>query len=753
MSIPLFILHGGWFIPAFQSMRVLAEMQIVISPLTGFLVGLSVIVSSQHGGSGRVNQKQKDCSFTSLVIPVLIIACLRQGLWYPMHIFGFSRDYGSVSRVLSLAMGVVAAVSIAFAVRTAKRGYLDGKARPRVLWILTAVGLGGLIWNLVTRGVRLGYAESLLVAFIAVGAICVSAIWLLVTSKERESDQPQDGDEVRHKEFFELLASYELTVRESEAVAAMLAGLSSSETAEELGIKASTVRSRLQRAYRRIGVRDADALRRKVLDDGNQRDSDETYDTSSDDDLDPCSVRHHMLLVALLVVLGATLLPVPGAGGIWGIGQDVIFATSAGMLLGSLGGFLLRKGNSCFTEKQSRVQGFLYLGLIVWLLCGVVVLLSIDGSAWWRPVWLKPFSLLPFIARVALIALDACMLIHVASSQAVCAHTAKKSCIYPLIFLVVGLIGVGLPISMVRPVLLGAGVVYIFIFQCRVGCIPASSSTKTEVKLSGYVLVGVVLLGLSLGGMVEEAWRELSGLSYWATSLPFALTLIASTCMVCLLIVRRIAMRLLLVLGAWVLLMHLLLIPPAIILCFICCISVIFILSMLIREADRQEAIIVLSYALIAFAIGSCGLAWVVNAVYDRLFFSHAMALKAYSGDVLLAQSVLLYLLAVMFLLGSIATVGLMRSIRTTERIHQLERVVVGNLDQRLHAFFISQGLSDLEAQVSTRIFHGYTSPEISEAINYSRGSINTARASSYKKLRVHSRLELIEAIRQGLGL
>ena len=71
----------------------------------------------------------------------------------------------------------------------------------------------------------------------------------------------------------------------------------------------------------------------------------------------------------------------------------------------------------------------------------------------------------------------------------------------------------------------------------------------------------------------------------------------------------------------------------------------------------------------------------------------------------------------------------------------------------RILGFFTAHGLNENESAVLLKIASGMSGSEISEALNYSVGSINNLRASGYAKLGIHSRRELIDYISAGTRL
>lgn len=73
-------------------------------------------------------------------------------------------------------------------------------------------------------------------------------------------------------------------------------------------------------------------------------------------------------------------------------------------------------------------------------------------------------------------------------------------------------------------------------------------------------------------------------------------------------------------------------------------------------------------------------------------------------------------------------------------------------LDARAEHYFYSKGLTPMQVEVAMRIAKGASSRQISEELNYARGTINSARAAIYKALQVNSRIELIELLNRNIS-
>ena len=70
----------------------------------------------------------------------------------------------------------------------------------------------------------------------------------------------------------------------------------------------------------------------------------------------------------------------------------------------------------------------------------------------------------------------------------------------------------------------------------------------------------------------------------------------------------------------------------------------------------------------------------------------------------------------------------------------------------RTEHYLYSKGLTSTQVEVAMRIAKGMSSRQISEELNYARGTINSARAAIYKLLQVNSRIQLIELLDKNIS-
>lgn len=75
-----------------------------------------------------------------------------------------------------------------------------------------------------------------------------------------------------------------------------------------------------------------------------------------------------------------------------------------------------------------------------------------------------------------------------------------------------------------------------------------------------------------------------------------------------------------------------------------------------------------------------------------------------------------------------------------------------GSTSATKEAFLRSKGVGDLEAEVLTLSAQGYTRPQICDLLHIAAGTVNSSRASAYKKLGIHSKDELLRLLEEIAG-
>lgn len=152
-----------------------------------------------------------------------------------------------------------------------------------------------------------------------------------------------------------------------------------------------------------------------------------------------------------------------------------------------------------------------------------------------------------------------------------------------------------------------------------------------------------------------------------------------------------------------------------------------------------------------AFGLGIIAADVVVGTFADRLSFND-VALRYLGGQTgLLALGG--FALGIAFCAMGAATIAYCLHLLNDVSAVELGLTAGEDSRTRVLGYLASQGLSETEAAVLYKIAEGMSGSEISEALNYSIGTINSLRSSGYVKLHIHSRRELISCISAGTKL
>lgn len=119
-------------------------------------------------------------------------------------------------------------------------------------------------------------------------------------------------------------------------------------------------------------------------------------------------------------------------------------------------------------------------------------------------------------------------------------------------------------------------------------------------------------------------------------------------------------------------------------------------------------------------------------------------------------RNVVLQFVSMCFGVAAIAS-GLLHLTTLYEARGSLELVKIVRFDStkfsdRAEHYLYSKGLTSTQVEVAMRIAKGMPSRQISEELNYARGTINSARVAIYKLLKVNSRIQLIELLDKNIS-
>ena len=224
-------------------------------------------------------------------------------------------------------------------------------------WLMHVTGLTVLdLFDLPFEGstpAAVGGTFALVLLLVSVAALVVLP-WLVAHLASRRRSAPGEAVASSAEETgLEALLARGLTVREAQAMRALLDGLSSREASVALGLSASTVRNYQQRAYKKLGV--ADAREACELLAGEVDDAGVCVREDADAPVGPSPARKAGRLAAVAL---AALLLVPfgqgdgSAGNAWWVsGQLAVCAA---------GGFVLLAG--VLAVRAARERGVVVMG-------------------------------------------------------------------------------------------------------------------------------------------------------------------------------------------------------------------------------------------------------------------------------------------------------------------------------------------------------------------------------------------------------
>lgn len=454
-------------------------------------------INGSDGNSASTNWPSRVSATLALALGLLT---------QPAWLAGVSAGGGPIILELTLSGVASCCVSLLFALLAADsafEGTENGTEHLLVARLASLAACGTLSWNLYTRVANtsglVSQSDSRAIIVALVSTTCLAAIrshhgWCGSGVGETDS-KPVDF-------AFPDLSEFGLTERETEAIGHLLRGRTSQESAELIGIKPSTVREYLRRAYRKIGVEGADQLRERYhLQLAVQGMSRGVEERGPDNSVGPVA---EALLFATTLYL---LLPVNAPHGVWGTGQDRLFALAAGMLASHTSvlckrsdcrgpvrysGNLLNRLPPIAAAMGSLVSDFIPHSASVMFACDAV--LGFCLYRWWVAAASRrgAFKRRPIAMACPVVAFILCDLL-----------LAELS-------LVVGVCLI-LATSFTMPL--------------------RDDTEETAVGVQPRESLCLFLIGCVVGGGLEEVWRGL----YWFSFMPAALTFFTPVCFCCIL--------------------------------------------------------------------------------------------------------------------------------------------------------------------------------------------------------------------------
>ena len=278
----------------------------VASFLAGLGFGLTAISLSRLFGSTDIANANSSCSYLRGSGNVLLcLSCLLLGALRGPLLLGFFPKEPAIFAEMKAVCGVVTYSPVSLFVAaflTATPLLLLLRQKSQSSFTLGAFFLGDVSCRMILRlfsGILMGLnSQQAHVVLCVLSIACVALnVFALVCPRKKRTSECAD-------EPFSLPDSMiqVLTTREAETIQLMLQGNSSSVIAEELGIKASSVRGFQQRAYKKLGVTSAEELKALCASTG-KRDGGARRS--------PWTLDHHFRWLGPLLALAVMVLTIP----------------------------------------------------------------------------------------------------------------------------------------------------------------------------------------------------------------------------------------------------------------------------------------------------------------------------------------------------------------------------------------------------------------------------------------------------------
>lgn len=535
-----------------------------------------------------------------------------------------------------------------------------------------------------------------------------------------------------------------LADREKHCIEMALAGMTSAQIAEELGIKPATVRSYLVRAYRKLGVSDLKALARHMRDAG--RHLDKESDESAPPVMDVregracrfffCLTSDARGLVALLLLM--VILSDSGLSN----GQ-LSFAVACAVIVGVT--ICAIGGGSPFAPRMKATH--IVFGAVE--LCSIPLFRFLVFDL--TPVIRIPLSRYMAILLCAFLFVP--YLLHIALSEGdenPCGEPGVRRRLF-LAHLVFGI--AFLLVISIAPWVREIAFPVLFLFVCvdRIGALRVRASQIKMREPPGdashlhtYLFIPFFMAGVVVGVCAQTALRIGAELGA-DVMLALPLSLLAVGC--CLYLRRRGCV------GNW----H----GGAVALGAVAAIAVGYWFEGSARLGTA--CVLLVLWATVACFRDSPSWRATVHALMFGVAAGASMSLIEFEVRFVMIRGLrgLDGVLPAAFDIEfrSLILVGLLVACALCA-LYELRTVSLEDAPplpedafRRILSYCHGRGLSELQGLVIGHIILGESSRQIALCVGYSVGSVNSARLSAYKLLKVHTRDELIELFQRELGL
>ncbi|WP_197407463.1 LuxR C-terminal-related transcriptional regulator [Olsenella massiliensis] len=591
---------------------------------------------------------------------------------------------------------------------------------------LACLGTGVLLWSCAARlapiSTTLPRDAPLAVIACALATACAMALmlWRPATLKATPAGSRVEADVT--------LDLSGLTPGERACAELLLGGAAISKIAERLGKAPSTTRVLLSRAYKKLGVSSAAELASL---------SARSVDTGAEETSPPAPARL-WLPVARTSLLALLLLPLGATGRPWGAGQTLVLSFGMGLLASASLGRLVVAHVSSRERPAQRVASGVFRSVFVATGLCAIALSHLEASC------MNGYPAHP------LLALPTCLfaILFCVTSPSRGTPTARPTraaegdgdvFALPLLSLPLALVSLSQVLPPLRPALtVGC------LGLAAAGAMPlADERLRTADPVRG-IDVAPLAIAATVGFVMEEAWRATGSFSTLELLMPLLIALCLSSAylmrgarweMLCasvaggaLALGAQGAMSLRLALAAVALVAGAAAGPAA-------------------TPPDAHDA---RRLVLPCLGAGMLAGAVAINAYCDRLLYNEvALAFLGGKTGLISAGSILL---GISLTLAGLSVGAYCVRLSNDARAKDLGLGQGANDERRrrMLGFLASQGLSKTESEVLLLTARGRSGGQVSEELNYSRGTVNSARRDGYRKLSIHSRQELIERIIAG---
>ncbi len=491
-----------------------------------------------------------------------------------------------------------------------------------------------------------------------------------------------------------LVELFALSDREAQALVLKIEGLTSEESAEKMGVKPPTVRTYLQRAYKKIGLQDTDDIVQELRNSYLSVPSDLKSAEGKDENLVDLPSHSFILTSNVRNLLSALLL--------------LSFSLFVGLVLVPHISFF---GDTAWRVSQLHS-----------LLVGFALALSGGFVFGLRRIGVTPRQA-GEIVQASFVSLR---------------HTKKATVVVGVLlvlFLLSSLISFELWLGMML-------VSFILFIVCSIALHASNNSIdNSSVSVDAFDLMssnvgslrfGAISILFALCGYIfEDAWRPATDDFTWWIQTAFLVVLllylaskVRNICFICISLVLATLFAVGLACGIRIVLL-------ALIFAFWVSIVVEGKIDLTSNDFPLYVAIFGLTMLLAR---------WLTDAWWDQMSYGYVSAVT-HGGFWLTGAIVPAFeFLFIVAALG--ALVYLILSEQTSKKLCDFE------IDEEsVSLYFASRGLTPLESDVLVKLVQGKTGPQAAQELHYAVGTINSARWSAYRKLGIHSRDELLRLL------